>query len=308
MAQAQTPPPLKGAVLTHVGLAVKDIEKTAAAYAAIFGVPVPPMTTATLDLPDGRKARVKSTRFILSNFRIDLAQPLDAETVFTPFLQKYGDAVHHLGYTVPDRVWERAEALRARGGTVTLGKPGAASAMVDMTPQLGTTIELTEQPATAASTAPQAATTTLGRSPVGHVGLILSHVERTATLFAELAGEQAPTFIVAKGVDFPPDYKGDRTSAIRISMARGGGVSLELQQDPGAPNGPNPWNDSAVRLGGNGVEHVAFNIAAGLNDVRRDLAAAGGREVIGGPGSRYPHFEMFSTLGLMVELLGDPAK
>ena len=301
-------PPLKGAVLNPVGLAVKDIERTAAAYAEVFGVPVPKIATIQLDLPGGGRARLKVTNFPLPNFHIDLAQPLEAETVFTPLLEKYGDAIHHLGYAVPDRLSDRVEALRAQGGKVTLVGPGSIFTFVDLTSKLGTTIELMQQTAAAPAAAPPTPTTTLGRSAVAHVGRILSDVERTAKMFAELSGQPAPKFIVAKGIDFPPDYKGNRAAEVRISMASGGGVTLELQQDPGVAGGPNPWNDSARRLGGDGVEHVAFTIESGLNDVRRDLAAAGGREVLGGPGSRYPHFEMFSTLGMMVELLGDPAK
>ncbi len=299
-------PPLAGARVDHVGLVVKDIDQSARRYAAVLGVPVPAVSTTSVPLPGGRTVRVRIAQFPLPNFRIDLAQPLDADGVFEPFLKAWGDGIQHLGVTVPDRFPERVAELVARGGRLTMGGPSASFAFVEMTDQLGTTLEL--KPAGPAGAAPATAAGALGSSVVSHVGLILKDVQKTARLFAELTGAPAPQFIVAKGVDFPPSFTGDRSHEVTITMAKLGDISLELQQDPGTAKGKNPWHDSAVRLGGNGVEHVAFTVVGDLDAMRRHLAAQGAPEVLGGPGSRYPHFEFGPTLGMMIELLGTPAK
>ena len=305
--RAQSGPPLANATLTHVGVAVRDVEKSAKAYAEVFGVPVPTPSVVSADLPQHGQARFKTAIITLPDFRIDLGEPLGDDNPYTPFLEKYGEGIQHLGVVVPDALQDRVKALMGRGGTLTLGRPGGSVAFLDFTDLLGTTIEIAQQRSDSAPGPAVAATAqnTLSTSAVSHVGLILSDVEKTAGAFASLMGAAPPNVIVARAIDFPPDYAGDRNVEVKLSMARIGAISLELQQDPG---GSNPWNDSARRFRGNGVEHIAFTIQGDLNAMRAHLAKQGGREVLGGPGSRYPHFEFFSKLGMMIELLGTPNK
>jgi len=310
-ASAQAPPPLAGAALNHVGLAVRDIDQSARAYAQVFGVPVPAISTVTVDAPGGRKVTFRIAQVTLPNFRIDLGQGIGPDNPFSAFVAKYGDGIQHLGFAVPDRLAERTAGLVATGGTQTLGKTGDPFAFVDMTGLLGTTVELSLQGAAAARPAPPgtasattpAAPTRLSQAEVSHVGLILKDVDRTSKAFHELLGLPAPQFINARGIDFPAGYTGDKSVGVRISMVKAGTVGLELQQTPGVSS---PWHDSFLRLG-DGVEHVAFTIKGDLDAMRAHLAT-GGPEVLGGEGSRYPHFEYAKTLGLMIELLGTPTR
>ncbi len=303
-ALAQSPAPLAGATLDHVGLAVRDIDASAKRFADVFGVPVPRISTVDVDMPGGGTATIRITQIALPNFRIDLGQGVGPNNPFSTFVAKYGDGIQHIGFAVPDRVSERAAALVARGGVQTVGKTtNAPFAFVDMTGLLGTTIELAQQGPAATRPAPPATPTLLSHAEVSHVGLILADVEKTSKAFHDLLGLPAPQFITAKGIDFPAGYAGDKTVAVRISMVKAGAVGLELQQTPGVKS---PWHDSYLRLG-DGVEHVAFTIKGDLDEMRAFLAK-GGPEVLGGQGSAYPHFEYAPTLGLMIELLGKPTR
>src|SRR5262245_24294868 len=96
-AQARTP--LAGAVVSSVGV-VRDVEKSAAAYAEVFGVTVTRPVTTTIDLADRGRARLKIATVPLAGLRVDLIQPLGGRSPYSAFLGKYGEGIQHVGLVV----------------------------------------------------------------------------------------------------------------------------------------------------------------------------------------------------------------
>ena len=116
--QAKPTSPLDG-TLSHVSFAVTDVEKTAKAFGAVFGVSVPAAHEAR-DIPwgaeyPGRVMNGKLTSFVVNGVRFEFIQPLDGESPWKDFIKKNGDGIHHIGFEVKDVAAAR-KALQAKGG------------------------------------------------------------------------------------------------------------------------------------------------------------------------------------------------
>jgi catechol 2,3-dioxygenase-like lactoylglutathione lyase family enzyme len=88
---------------------VRDLEKSAQAYAAFFGLPVPPSFTTE----PGNKvnqtyrgqpsdARCKLAFFELENTTIELIQPLGGASSWQEVLDQKGECIHHIAFQVTD--------------------------------------------------------------------------------------------------------------------------------------------------------------------------------------------------------------
>ena len=93
--------------IVHVGMIVKDIEKTSAAYATLFGVPTPDIMTTdavdkahTLYRGQSSTARAKLAFFKMGSIQLELIQPLGRPSTWQDFLDKKGEGVHHLAFHV----------------------------------------------------------------------------------------------------------------------------------------------------------------------------------------------------------------
>jgi methylmalonyl-CoA epimerase len=90
--------------IDHVGIAVKDIERTAFFFEQVFGAELI------------RKNIVEDQKLIsgilsLGNTKLELMQSLDKEGVIEKFIQKKGEGIHHISIRVEnlDRVKEQLE-------------------------------------------------------------------------------------------------------------------------------------------------------------------------------------------------------
>ncbi|MBQ8598153.1 MAG: VOC family protein [Lachnospiraceae bacterium] len=93
----------------QVGYVVNDIEKTKAAYAAILGVENPPICTggeyevtqAKVFGEPAPEADCKMAFFNLpSGVQFELIEPNEAPSVWRDHLNKYGEGIHHIAFTV----------------------------------------------------------------------------------------------------------------------------------------------------------------------------------------------------------------
>jgi 4-hydroxyphenylpyruvate dioxygenase-like putative hemolysin len=164
--RGQTTAPLQGATFTHIGIVTKDIAKTTQMFADVYGV-TPPTTVRTYDnngkgipFPPGIKgntaAKGKLVQFAIGNVRVELIEPIDGPTAWSEQLDKHGMSIHHLAFQVPD-VNTAVRGLEAKGGRWNMGEGGQSFAYVDMTDELGYTIEVGRQQPPAAQPAPPAA-------------------------------------------------------------------------------------------------------------------------------------------------------
>ncbi len=96
--------------LCQIALVVKDVEKVAAEYANLFGVPVPNLTcvpdekiahTQFRGTPSATKAKIAV--FTLGQVVLEITQPDDEPSSWKEFLETHGEGVHHIAFMVPDR-------------------------------------------------------------------------------------------------------------------------------------------------------------------------------------------------------------
>ena len=133
-AGAQPAAPLAGQ-LSHISFAVADVEKTAGAFAEVFGVEMSDAQDFR-DIPWGPKfpGKIMHTRRIgldINGVSFEFLQPLEGESPWKEFIEKGGDGVHHIGFSVPDVAAARAY-LESKGGVQTQAYSDAAN-YVDMT-------------------------------------------------------------------------------------------------------------------------------------------------------------------------------
>jgi methylmalonyl-CoA/ethylmalonyl-CoA epimerase len=101
--------------LNHVAIAVRDIAKAANVYRSTLGAEV----SATVPQPDHGVSTVFIT---LPNTKIELLEPLGADSPIAKFLERNPDGgVHHICYEVAD-IKAARDQLMAQGARV-LGSP-----------------------------------------------------------------------------------------------------------------------------------------------------------------------------------------
>ena len=126
--------------VNHIGIAVKDIEKSLEIYRDLLG----------LELE--RRQEVEAQNVITAFFpvgetHIELVQPTEGNVGMTKFLEKRGEGFHHICYEVDDIRTEIASLKEA--GVEVLGepKPGAEGLSAFLHPRdtHGLLIELVEK-------------------------------------------------------------------------------------------------------------------------------------------------------------------
>jgi methylmalonyl-CoA epimerase len=95
--------------VSHLGLAVKDLDAAIRLYEQVFGLRVAHRWVAEVD-------RMEAATFRVGDLEIELMQPLEEDSPIGRFIARRGEGVHHIAY----RVQDVAEALeRARKAGVT---------------------------------------------------------------------------------------------------------------------------------------------------------------------------------------------
>ena len=263
-AAGQTAGPDAGG-MAHIGIVVRDVEASAAAYAALAGTPQPVILEAVEAGEAVRTARVR-----LANVDIDLIQPAgEAGGAFRTYLDTRGQGVQHV-------------ALRTGGA----GDP------VDMTASLGLTVEFVG-----------AGTDTAARRAAGgdldhpacitHVGVVVRDMAASRAALAELTGIE-PTPV--------REFQAARGRAV-FSVFRFENVSIELLQQLDGEAGN--YTDFLDRYGQRAHHvGVHLRGGGGSLDMQQQdarLERHGGVLAADGGGHRY--FDLWPQLGLHVETL-----
>ena len=131
--------------LSHVGIVVRDVDQAARIFGDVFDVEVPPPSESPIiPFPPGvsdETTTVKITSFTKGNVRLELIQPLGDPSPWREFLERRGEGVHHLAFDMDD-LSTTLNGLQSKGGTWNLGTEEVNFAYVDMTSQLGMTLEI----------------------------------------------------------------------------------------------------------------------------------------------------------------------
>ena len=138
--------------ITQVGLVVRNIEQTARAFAAVFGIPVPSSNlTGSLDeahteykgQPSEARARLAFIK--AGQVSIELIEPIGGPSTWRDFLDEHGEGVHHIAFEIKG-MNERITYLADKGvPLVQRGDyTGGRYAYLDGTSSLGVVLELLE--------------------------------------------------------------------------------------------------------------------------------------------------------------------
>lgn len=106
--------------VAQIAVVVRDVEQAARNYAALFGLPVPPIIPAGEELTNhtyrGRptNARCLLAFFNLDNTMIELIQPLGGDSSWQQVLDERGEGMHHIAFRVTDGAG-KAKQLAAAG-------------------------------------------------------------------------------------------------------------------------------------------------------------------------------------------------
>jgi methylmalonyl-CoA epimerase len=126
--------------ISHLGIAVKDLEESREFYRSVFKLESSEPIIAA-------EGTIKVSLVKVGRVIIELLQPLGSEGVMAKFLEKHGEGFHHICYEVDDIKAEIA-SLKAAGIEV-LGEPspGAEGMSVFLHPRgtHGVLVELVEK-------------------------------------------------------------------------------------------------------------------------------------------------------------------
>jgi methylmalonyl-CoA/ethylmalonyl-CoA epimerase len=141
---------LDSSTVVQIGIIVKDAEKTASAYAELFGIPKPAIVPIADDAfaktnyrGQPSTAKAKAAFFDLGAIQMELIEPVGAPSTWEEFLRTHGEGIHHIAFKTSDI--EAARKLLASKGMETVqhgGWDGGQYAYVDCSEQLGTILEL----------------------------------------------------------------------------------------------------------------------------------------------------------------------
>jgi len=304
-AQPQTAPTLVSGTITHLGVAVRDIDTTARKYADLFGIPTPDVRTVMLDLPNGSKAELKVANVAMPDFRIELDQPVTSAGPVYEHLQKYCLSVHHLGISIEGSVDEMRTELVRKGGKWTAGSPGGTFAYVDFRERLGTTIEIVKQTAPPGATPAAAAPTgLLGGRRVSHIGLAVKDINETMNAYVEILGvKPVPVnkYPPSGSMPFPPGHKWDPNASVLTNMLRFGRIGIELIQSVGSPT---PWTETWDKQHGLAIQHVAVGRGPLSREEWLRTGQEKGRKWTNGgppPEGTFAYMDFSESLGLIFE-------
>lgn len=111
--------------LNHIGIAVKNIDESAAKWKSFFGFKDP----VREDMPE-REVRVAEFE-LEAGPTLELVSPLGKETGLASFLQKRGEGIHHLCFEV-ENIEEAMNYLRKSGARFVNDTPqkGAGGSLI----------------------------------------------------------------------------------------------------------------------------------------------------------------------------------
>jgi methylmalonyl-CoA/ethylmalonyl-CoA epimerase len=140
----------------HASIVVRDIEKAITHFESLEVGPFPPFLGGPGMAFAGKTVKgspvdydmdLRLAKSQLGGIGFELIQPLKGETVYTEFLEKKGEGLHHLAYAVEDFDAEVAEMQRRGFKIVQTGAmPNSRWAYFDTDKVGGMLVELCEAP------------------------------------------------------------------------------------------------------------------------------------------------------------------
>jgi methylmalonyl-CoA/ethylmalonyl-CoA epimerase len=89
--------------LSHVGIAVKDAEKTAQFISSVWNIGMPEdnfYEPKPEEMIFGNPFKVRLVFIKFGTHTIELLQPLDNKSIWSKFIEEKGEGIHHIAYGV----------------------------------------------------------------------------------------------------------------------------------------------------------------------------------------------------------------
>jgi methylmalonyl-CoA/ethylmalonyl-CoA epimerase len=97
--------------ISHLGLAVKDLDAAIRLYEQVFGLQITHRWVAEVD-------RMEAAAFRVGDLEIELMQPLDEDSPVGKFIARRGEGIHHVSYKVDDVAGALKSARQAGVDTI----------------------------------------------------------------------------------------------------------------------------------------------------------------------------------------------
>ena len=303
-AVAATPTVFDQRTVTHIGMVVRDVQKTARAIADVFGLDVPPIKeTSAKPLPKGAEgdaARTRAAEMRFENIVLEINEPVGGASPWRAYLEKYGEGLHHLSFAVPV-VDDYVRLLQSKGGTRVLGREGGDYALVDLMAPLGIVIELTKAPAGAAVVPVDQVgpPNPRGLNALARIGIMVSDGDRFRQHWIDLFGVpvKPPVETAGRKLLFPEDFTGDPQASNREIYVPLNNMWVNLIQPVG---GKSPWRDLLTRR--EGAHYINFFVDD-INGTDAYLTSKGGHRILGNKDAPYSYNDMHQALGGLTVLL-----
>ncbi|MCC8145002.1 MAG: methylmalonyl-CoA epimerase [Bacteroidales bacterium] len=89
--------------IEHIGIAVKSIEDSLPYYENVLGL-------KCYNIEEVADQKVKTAFFKVGQTKIELLEPTSEDSTIAKFIEKKGEGIHHIAYSVPDVATAIAEA------------------------------------------------------------------------------------------------------------------------------------------------------------------------------------------------------
>ena len=93
--------------IEHIGVAVKSIEEQLPYYEQVLGL-------KCYSIEEVADQKVKTAFFKIGQTKIELLEPTSGDSTIARFIEKRGEGIHHIAFTVPD-VQEALSEMEAKG-------------------------------------------------------------------------------------------------------------------------------------------------------------------------------------------------
>ena len=127
--------------IDHIGIAVKDLEKTSSIYRDVLGLKF----KGTEEIKD---QNIKHATFLADKVKIELVQTTHPDGPIGKFIEKRGEGIHHIAFRV-DNIDDSLKELSSKGiklidEKARIGADGAKIAFIHPKEMNGVLVELVE--------------------------------------------------------------------------------------------------------------------------------------------------------------------
>ena len=115
---------MKPSHIEHIGIAVADLEKAISFYEKALGL-------TCYSVEEVADQKVRTAFFMVGQTKIELLESTDPEGPIGKFIQKKGEGIHHIAFSV-EKIEEQLENMTKMGITLIDNKPRKGAEGLDI--------------------------------------------------------------------------------------------------------------------------------------------------------------------------------